>query len=177
MNLVAQGGDLKQGPQTVDQALSEQLNEILASQAGRDIEIRKRLDKLTNLLKRSAYKPKLTYVRILGSQGSPTMGVQIKFEASWAPITDPQNDTATFELSVSADNGEPTVSTYTRDVTTSETLVAPVDSTVVLSLVAVDGSGNKSDADTLTFVASDTVPPPTPQGLGVTVTGQEVVPD
>ena len=105
------------------------------------------------------------------------MGVQIKFEASWAPITDPQNDTATFELSVSADNGEPTVTTYTRDVTTSETLVAPVDSTVVLSLVAVDGSGNKSDADTLTFVASDTVPPPTPQGLGVTVTGQEVVPD
>lgn len=130
--------------------------------------------KMLRLIERAAWKPKIRFVTITGAKD---MGVVIIFEASWSPISDPQNDTQSFELGVSVNDGEPVVSSYGRDVTKAEGLEAAAESNVVLSLVAVDASGNRSEADTYSFTAADVVPPPSPTGLGVTVTGQRVDPD
>ena len=146
----------------------------LSHQANSITNLAEQNSQILKFLKRSAYKPKIQFIKITGATD---MGVKILFEATWAPITDPQNDTQSLELSVSVDGGTPVVTTYGRDVVKAENLEAAADSTVLLSLVAIDPSGNRSDADTYTFLASDTVPPPTPAGLGVTITGQRVDPD
>jgi hypothetical protein len=130
--------------------------------------------KVLRLVERTAWKPKIQFVTITGAKN---MGVVIIFDASWSPITDPQNDTQKFELGVSVNGGEPTITEYDRTTSTAVGLEAAAESNVVLSLVAVDASGNRSEADTYSFLAADDVPPPSPTGLGVTVTGQRVDPD
>jgi hypothetical protein len=51
----------------------------------------------------------------------------------------------------------------------------PQDSSVVVSLVDLDDSGNRSEPATLSFQAIDVVPPPAPGGLNVTVVGETYV--
>jgi hypothetical protein len=52
---------------------------------------------------------------------------------------------------------------------------APQDSNVVVSLVDVDDSGNRSEPATVSFQALDVVPPAVPGGLSVTVVGETFV--
>jgi hypothetical protein len=49
----------------------------------------------------------------------------------------------------------------------------PQDTTLTISLVDIDDGGNRSEARVQDFVLSDTIPPPQPGELGVTVTGEE----
>jgi hypothetical protein len=53
----------------------------------------------------------------------------------------------------------------------------PQDSLVVLSLVDVDDSGNKSAPATVEFVALDTLAPAQPGGFNVTLVSEKVVDD
>ena len=49
----------------------------------------------------------------------------------------------------------------------------PQDAEVVLTLVDVDDAGNKSEPCVLTFTATDTIPPPSPTTLSVTLLREE----
>lgn len=49
---------------------------------------------------------------------------------------------------------------------------APQDAEVALTLVDVDDAGNKSEPAVYSFVATDTIAPAQPGGLGVTLTGE-----
>lgn len=49
----------------------------------------------------------------------------------------------------------------------------PQDAEVVLTLVDVDDAGNKSEPCVLTFTAMDTISPPSPTTLGVTLLREE----
>jgi hypothetical protein len=49
---------------------------------------------------------------------------------------------------------------------------APQDAEVTLTLVDVDDAGNKSEPAVYSFVATDTIAPAQPGGLGVTLTGE-----
>lgn len=54
------------------------------------------------------------------------------------------------------------------------TFLAEDGAMVSLSLVDIDDAGNRSEpSPTLTFTATDTIAPPTPGELGVTVIGEE----
>lgn len=48
--------------------------------------------------------------------------------------------------------------------------------TVVLTLVDVDDAGNESAPAVVEFVAADTLPPAQPNGLGVTLVGENLKP-
>jgi hypothetical protein len=49
---------------------------------------------------------------------------------------------------------------------------APQDAEVTLTLVDMDDAGNKSEPAVYLFVATDTIAPAQPGGLGVTLTGE-----
>lgn len=75
-------------------------------------------------------------------------------------------DLATREVNQSLD-GVATVRPLTPDVTTF-TVDTDKGVAVALFLVDIDTSGNRSQpSETLSFVATDSVPPPVPGGLGV----------
>lgn len=58
------------------------------------------------------------------------------------------------------------------DLTELSVFSAPQDAAVTLTLVDVDDAGNKSEPAVYSFVATDTLAPAQPGGLGVTLTGE-----
>lgn len=58
------------------------------------------------------------------------------------------------------------------DATELSVFSAPQDADVTLTLVDVDDAGNKSEPAVYSFVATDTIAPAQPGGLGVTLTGE-----
>lgn len=58
------------------------------------------------------------------------------------------------------------------DATELSVFSAPQDADVTLTLVDVDDAGNKSAPAVYSFVATDTIAPAQPGGLGVTLTGE-----
>lgn len=98
------------------------------------------------------------------------------FDVQWDAAL-PGDDIQARKLSMSVNGSEPVVAEYAKEDTSVSDLEAVKDSTVTLSLKNVDGSGNESAEDTVTFVLNDTVPPPAASGLGVTVKGERIDPD
>lgn len=94
------------------------------------------------------------------------------YKAAWTLPSDDDKDTVNQELTV--DVGDDTEThVLDRDVDTFEGIKAPEGEHVVLSLVNVDGAGNKSATpNVFEFDATDTIPPPNASGLGVTETGE-----
>jgi hypothetical protein len=85
-------------------------------------------------------------------------------------------DVISRELGISI-SGQPA---EVRSLGTADTLItglkAPQGTTVSLSLVDVDDAGNRSIPSYKTFEALDTIPPPQPGELGITITGEEAEP-
>lgn len=99
------------------------------------------------------------------------------YQADWSPVA-PTADVDKIELSVSVDGAAPEVQSLPKDATNAK-FGALVGSTVSVSLANVDAAGNRSPhpATLPDFVVSDTLPPPDPSGLSVSVVDEEVTPD
>ncbi len=79
------------------------------------------------------------------------------------------SDVAERELTMTVNGGDPpTVKTYPGDALVTEELVFDADDNVSLTLVDIDGSGNRSQPSAgFTLTVTDDVPPPQPGELGV----------
>lgn len=84
-------------------------------------------------------------------------------------------DVESRELTVTINGEAQPVLTPDKFATTQQIRVAQ-DATCHLSLVDVDDAGNRSEPSTFDFVATDTIAPPQPGTLGVTLVGEEEVP-
>ena len=76
------------------------------------------------------------------------------------------------ELTVTVAGGAPAVSDLGPEEAPPEIAAEPGQD-VELSLCDVDDAGNRSEVSVLSFTASDTLPPPAPGQLGVTVVREE----
>lgn len=94
----------------------------------------------------------------------------LEYKATFPPTT--ANDVVTREVTMTINGGTPDVSTY--PVTTGEfNFFAPDNATVSLFLVDIDDAGNRSQPSPSTeFTATDTLPPPAPGAIGVTLVGE-----
>ena len=86
-------------------------------------------------------------------------------------------DAVSREVSVSVNGAEPVVSTFPPTATDLGEVSAAQDSTVRVEVVDIDDAGNRSEPAVLEFVATDTIPPPVPGGLGVLLLREESVED
>jgi hypothetical protein len=91
-----------------------------------------------------------------------------------APV---DGDVVSRELTVTVNGVESSVVTAAGNATDLGSVDVPQDSLVVLSLVDVDDSGNKSAPATVEFVALDTLAPAQPGGFNVTLVSEKVVDD
>ncbi len=83
-------------------------------------------------------------------------------------------DVAERRLSCVVEGGEPTVTIHPADATALGEITVPRNAQVILSLVDVDDSGNTSAPAIYQFMARDTIAPPQPEGLSVTLIRDEV---
>jgi len=74
------------------------------------------------------------------------------------------------ELTVKIGDAEPTVVELATDVVVSEEMSGNQDDVVLASLVDTDDAGNVSPAREQSWTLTDTIPPPEPGELGLTVT-------
>jgi hypothetical protein len=98
------------------------------------------------------------------------MGKMI-FSLDLPPASAP--DVVTQELTVSIPGADPQVFKLGADQKTVEGLKAERDAQVALSLVDVDGAGNRSPAREQTATIADTIAPPQPGEIAVRITGEE----
>jgi hypothetical protein len=78
------------------------------------------------------------------------------------------SDVAKRELSCTVNGGVAETRIYDGQPTASDPWVFNADDTVTLSLIDVDGHGNRSEpSPALTFVVVDDVPPPAPGEIGI----------
>lgn len=111
-------------------------------------------------------------VRILGEY---QMNDVIIFEVNLPPVP-PLTDVVARELVVVINDQVQDVKMVSPEDTTIVGLMAPQDSTVVLELRDIDDAGNKSEPSVHMFTAIDSVAPPQPGELGVTIVGEEIGP-
>lgn len=94
------------------------------------------------------------------------------YSVSAGPAVDP--DVVARRLTITV-NGEAISDPveYAANSTALGEVKAPQGAAVVLSLVDVDDAGNVSEPAVVEFTATDTIPPSTPGGLGVTLLREE----
>jgi len=83
------------------------------------------------------------------------------------------SDVVTRELSVQIGSNTPQNITLTGDVLVSAELSGNDNDVVQGSLVDIDDAGNSSDPSNFSFVLLDTIAPPSPNAVGLTVTREE----
>ena len=83
------------------------------------------------------------------------------------------SDVVTRELSVQIGSNAPQNITLTRDALVSAELSGNDNDIVQGSLVDIDDAGNSSDASNFSFVLLDTIAPPNPGAVGLTVIREE----
>jgi hypothetical protein len=118
---------------------------------------------------KSITTPTLFYRQI----GDSFMADSLTYTISAGPVVDV--DVVSRVLTVTVGGEEPSERSFPGSSVDFGLLTVPQDSTVVLTLVDVDDSGNKSVPAVVEFVAADTLPPTQPGGLGVTLVGENVV--
>lgn len=79
-------------------------------------------------------------------------------------------------LTVTIGAGEPQLLNPATDATESIELSGNDNEPVHAELVDVDDAGNVSQPSTLDAILADTLPPPAPGAMGITVTGEEAAP-
>lgn len=89
-----------------------------------------------------------------------------------APVT---NDVVSRELTVVVDGVYRDPVVFPAYEVNLGRVSVPQDSSVVVSVVDIDDSGNRSEPATLSFQALDVVPPAAPGGLNVTVVSETFV--
>ena len=118
-------------------------------------------------------RPARPIVKLVGIADAGTaMGLiyEIIFSAPGA------SDIAARELTTVVNSGTPSVSTFGPTVTTTQATYE-VNDAVVLTLVDINSSGTRSDASqAVSFTALNTIKPPTPGIVSVTLVGPSPAP-
>jgi len=116
---------------------------------------------------KSITTPTLFYRQI----GASFMADSLTYTISAGPVVD--GDVVSRVLTFVVGGEEPSERSFPGSSVDFGLLTVPQDSTVVLTLVDVDDSGNKSVPAVVEFVAADTLPPSQPGGLGVTLVSEK----
>lgn len=87
------------------------------------------------------------------------------------------SDAVSREVSLVINGAEPVVTVYAPTEVNLGSVTVPQDSEVVISVVDVDDAGNRSEPAVLSFTATDTLPPPAPGSVSVTLVSEESIPD
>lgn len=87
------------------------------------------------------------------------------------------SDAVSREVSVSINGSRPVVTVFAPTETELGAVVVPQNAEVVISVVDVDDAGNRSEPAVATFTATDTLPPPVPGAVSVTLVSEESIPD
>lgn len=87
-----------------------------------------------------------------------------------APV---DNDVVERRLTVDVQGSETVTTAFSADTTDFGEIMVERNALVDVSLVDVDDSGNVSEPATISFVATDTIPPSRPSDLQVTLLRQE----
>lgn len=83
------------------------------------------------------------------------------------------SDVVERRLTVNVEGSEPVTTAFVADTTDFGEFRVERNAAVDVSLVDVDDSGNVSEPATISFVATDTIPPSRPSDLQVTLLRQE----
>jgi len=134
-----------------------------------------RIRYLERLIK-SVCKSKLGPVgfKITSERNGEGMADMIRFNVTLPPKAAP--DVVSRELTISIGDSQE-VKMLGADALEAEGFEGPQDSGVVVSLVDIDDSGNRSESSSISFVLADVVPPPMPGTLGVVVLDEHFVDD
>lgn len=151
--------------------LSEQLEEhkrLLKKLRYEQLELIARVGSIERLIDDCVCKRRLGPVGFkITNERNENMADMIQFKVNLPPKAAP--DVVSRELVVVIANGDPDVRVLDAEASEVAGYEGPQDSTVNVSLVDVDDSGNRSEASTVDFVLVDLVPPPMPGELGVVV--------
>jgi hypothetical protein len=137
------------------------------------------VDNINKTLKRRFFKPpnpkplKLVITEEFPSTGDTQMVDMLAFKVQLPTPPIEPNDIVNGQLTVQIGDNEPEVIITTKDQLEVEGLVGEQDSTVNMTFVYIDDSGNTSEEpSTLIGTLTDTFPPPKPGVLGLVVTGE-----
>lgn len=86
-------------------------------------------------------------------------------------------DAVSREVSLVIDGAEPVVTVFSPSSTDLGSVTVPQNAAVAITVVDVDDAGNRSEPAEIAFVAADTLPPPAPGAVTVTLVSEESVPD
>jgi hypothetical protein len=128
-----------------------------------------RLETIERLIK-CGYQPGEVTVTITGERSVEGMADKIQFDVNLPPKAAP--DVVNRELTVDFGDGNPNVFELSGDENVVTGLEGDQDSTVNLALVDIDDAGNRSEASTASATLVDSVAPPKPGELGVTIIGE-----
>lgn len=101
----------------------------------------------------------------------------LTYKVSAAPVVDADVVERQMILVLNDDHAAPVLRLFTREQTDLGTIDVPQDAKVLLTLVDVDDAGNRSEPAVLEFVATDTLPPAQPGGLGVALVAEKAAED
>lgn len=93
------------------------------------------------------------------------------FKISLPPVG--ASDVVERRLTVTVGGGDPIVATMDPTVDTTGELAGNDNDAVHAELIDVDDSGNQSQPSTLDAVLTDTIPPPQPGAMGITMIREE----
>jgi hypothetical protein len=144
---------------------------ILANQEEMKREARLRFDTIDAVLRDILLRCSNPGLLRISITGEDPMADKILFQVVLPPKSAP--DVVRRELTVSFADGSQDVIELSADATSSDTLKGDQDSEISVSLVDIDDAGNRSEPSLAAFELLDTVAPPAPGELGLSIVGEE----
>ena len=112
---------------------------------------------------------------VLKQTGRKQMADLLTYQVTAAAST--AADAVSREVSLVIDGAEPVVTVYAPTEENLGSVTVPQNAKVTVSVVDVDDAGNRSEPAVLSFTATDTLPPPVPGAVSVTLVSEESIPD
>lgn len=109
--------------------------------------------------------PEMVFLKVISEDGS-----MLNFVLNLPPVG--ASDVVSRELTVKIGESDPVVSQLPGSAITSDTMGGADNDPVVGQLVDIDDAGNRSGAKEFSFVLLDTLAPPTPGDVGLSVVSE-----
>lgn len=146
-------------------------DKILANQERMEREARLRFDTIDAVLRDILLRCSNPGLLRISITGEDPMADKILFQVVLPPKSAP--DVVRRELTVNFADGSQDVIELAADATSSDTLKGDQDSEISVALVDIDDAGNRSEPSLAAFELLDTVAPPAPGELGLSIVGEE----